>query len=389
MNATDKELPPVQHLLADLGTMQRPSRMQEEEFEMDTQHIPPVSYRNTMETDEIKPNPLQGPDASQRVSDVTEIPQPLRVYQVWPGKNVFFFRGHLVCGPNPRGFLLTTISILLSNWIFCVYIGDDLPKHSALIITFSVILAIIVLVNLFILCTRDPGIIPRSDHPPIEEDGPSNQFRRKTVVLNGVEIRLKYCQVCKLFRPPRSCHCAVCDNCVEKFDHHCPWIGQCIGLLNYRFYLMFISSALVFFIYILTFSCRRIKEKMSGAGAGLLATLRTVPEALALAWFGLFAICFLAVLVTYNAYLISVNQTAYENFRQRYNNSMNPYDKGVFSNIMEALLAKLPPSKVNFQAVVVPSQICPHAMSQATASGSGFRPSDARLDTNHGKEQEN
>lgn len=90
MNAPDKELPPVQHLLADLGTMQRPCRMQEEEFEMDTQHIPPVSYRNTMETDEIKPNPLQGPDASQRVSDVTEIPQPLRVYQVWPGKNVSY-----------------------------------------------------------------------------------------------------------------------------------------------------------------------------------------------------------------------------------------------------------------------------------------------------------
>lgn len=56
---------------------------------------------------------------------------------------------------------------------------------------------------------------------------------------------------------------------------------------------------------------------------------------------------------------------------------------------MDALLAKLPPSKVNFQAVAVPSQICPHAMSQATANGSGFRPSDARLETNHGKDQEN
>lgn len=99
---------------------------------------------------------------------------------------------------------------------------------------------------MFILCTRDPGFIPRSDHPPIEEDGPSNQFRRKTVVLNGVEIKLKYCRVCKLFRPPRSCHCAVCDNCVEKFDHHCPWIGQCIGLVSTK---ISITSFLSFIQY--------------------------------------------------------------------------------------------------------------------------------------------
>lgn len=106
-----------------------------------------------------------------------------------------------------------------------------------------------VLVNLFILCTRDPGIIPRSDQPPIEEDGPSSQFRRKAVVLNGVEIKLKYCRVCKLFRPPRSCHCAVCDNCVEKFDHHCPWIGQCIGLVSTKISI----TSLLSFMWVLNY----------------------------------------------------------------------------------------------------------------------------------------
>lgn len=40
---------------------------------------------------------------------------------------------------------------------------------------------------------------------------------------------------------------------------------------------------------------------------------------------------------------------------------MNPYDKGVVSNIKEALFAKLPPSKVDFQAVAMPSRLCPPA----------------------------
>ncbi|KAI4322532.1 hypothetical protein L6164_022216 [Bauhinia variegata] len=77
----------------------------------------------------------------------------------------------------------------------------------------------------------DPGIIPRNyeEYSESEEIGAGDGRRRnKKVTINGVEVKLKYCRVCQIFRPPRSCHCAICDNCVERFDHHCPWIGQCI-----------------------------------------------------------------------------------------------------------------------------------------------------------------
>ena len=57
------------------------------------------------------------------------------------------------------------------------------------------------------------------------------------------------CPECRLQKHPRSKHCQTCGHCVARFDHHCEWLGKCIGQANYRVYLVFIFSIFVSLVF--------------------------------------------------------------------------------------------------------------------------------------------
>ena len=50
-----------------------------------------------------------------------------------------------------------------------------------------------------------------------------------------------YCGTCRGARPERAHHCSVCRRCVLRMDHHCPFVGNCVGLRNYRSYVLLLA----------------------------------------------------------------------------------------------------------------------------------------------------
>ena len=48
------------------------------------------------------------------------------------------------------------------------------------------------------------------------------------------------CPECEVIRTPRSRHCSICNRCVERFDHHCPWINNCVGVKNHSWFMLFL-----------------------------------------------------------------------------------------------------------------------------------------------------
>lgn len=59
----------------------------------------------------------------------------------------------------------------------------------------------------------------------------------------------KVCHSCNIVKPARSKHCSVCDRCYVLFDHHCVWINNCVGLYNYKWFLMYLFTNINFLIY--------------------------------------------------------------------------------------------------------------------------------------------
>lgn len=157
--------------------------------------------------------------------------------------------------------------------------------------------------------------------------------RTAVYVINGHEVITKYCTTCHLYRPPRCSHCAVCDNCIEKFDHHCPWVGKCIGRRNYRQFLVFIFCCSLCCLMIISLGALRLAR---------LSQHRNFAESVRAGWAAIVLILwcaagflFVGALSAFHVYLLATNQTTYEYFRGR--GADNTFQRTIFSNCAEAI----------------------------------------------------
>lgn len=111
---------------------------------------------------------------------------------------------------------------------------------------------------LFSIAFRDPGILPKilpsyensqfqeiPVDPRLLSDFQKDQKRSYVSTQKTHLLRFKFCNECCIYRPPRTSHCYECNVCVQRFDHHCPWIGVCVGKQNYKLFLIFLMSMAV------------------------------------------------------------------------------------------------------------------------------------------------
>ncbi|XP_037779675.1 palmitoyltransferase ZDHHC3-like [Penaeus monodon] len=60
------------------------------------------------------------------------------------------------------------------------------------------------------------------------------------------------CARCEMYRPPRAHHCRICQRCIRRMDHHCPWINNCVGEWNQKYFLQFLTFVGLMSIYALS-----------------------------------------------------------------------------------------------------------------------------------------
>lgn len=323
-----------------------------------------------------------------------ELPHPRRKWEVFPGKNRFYCNGRIIvarqCGVLP----LTLSLIVLNTTLFFIFDCPFLLAHLTICIpVIAGVLFLFVIITLLRTSFTDPGILPRA--LPEEAADIERQIdncgsatyrpppRTKEILINGQLVKLKYCFTCKMFRPPRTSHCSLCDNCVECFDHHCPWVGNCVGKRNYRFFYTFIVS--LSFLTSFIFGCVITHLTLrSQGGKGFVHALQESPASVVELVVCFFSIWSILGLSGFHTYLVASNLTTNEDIKGSWSSkraveeSGNPYSyNSIFTNCCVVLCGPMPPSLIDRRGFLPPDVI-----PQTVTSETEIHPFMKKNDTN-------
>ncbi|XP_055516208.1 palmitoyltransferase ZDHHC12-A isoform X4 [Leucoraja erinacea] len=139
----------------------------------------------------------------------------------------------------------------------------------------------------------------------------------------------------ELKQPMRSKHCQSCQHCVRRYDHHCPWIENCVGERNHRFFMLYLISQLTVLLWAFHIAWSGFgtetewKEWLRINTFLLLAFIIII----------IFTVVVMLLLVSH-LYLVSSNTTTWEfmsrhriSYLKHCSSEENPFDQGILGNL--------------------------------------------------------
>ncbi len=223
-----------------------------------------------------------------------------------PVKNTINFTyDYLVNKPNP---VVQIIYLLLFLVLFLLYYNYGIKKYFPhRVIPYNLIYVlytnIFLSIYTFYLCSiSDPGIIKKKNIASLKQKYPYD------FLFNSNKPECKKCNFPKIFR---SKHCRVCDKCIEKFDHHCIWINNCVGAKNYKYFLYFIfihwilvsyASIIMIFVFYYEIKDKKLLSQIFydvQTKEHYKATYMTVFRYLAFKNYALFATSFMLIVTSF------------------------------------------------------------------------------------------
>lgn len=220
----------------------------------------------------------------------------------------------------------------------------------------------------------DPGVLPRSLHPHPRDASDDDPLALGPAMTNWVmvkswepadkegpttamEVPVKYCKSCNIWRPPRAHHCRVCDACIETQDHHCVWLNNCVGRRNYRYFFTFVGSASLLALFLFGASLGHLLvwwKRHPGSFNHDLKTQWTLRGALAMVIYAILVFPYPASLWMYHMFLTGRGESTrdYLNSQKFLKKDRHrPFDKGSWAkNFLDVLCRPRPPTYMQFKA---------------------------------------
>ncbi|KAI9590826.1 DHHC palmitoyltransferase-domain-containing protein [Syncephalis fuscata] len=133
-----------------------------------------------------------------------------------------------------------------------------------------------------------------------------------SVVTVKEDGQRRFCRKCKVEKPDRTHHCSVCGECILKMDHHCPWVNNCVGHHNQKFFYLFVFWGAIYTSFVGLATIPPVYDVLTSENGLLIINIHWLFVVLCGCIFG---VCLMGF-AGYHGYLLLTNQTTIETFQR-------------------------------------------------------------------------